>query len=94
MPKKGDPLIKHKSVIAYFGRLGITVQKTAKDWIALYKGKPLRSLAIRHAGETGIKIPYVWKILKEKLIRDGLEPGSKEYELELKRLKKEALGFI
>jgi len=51
-------------------------------------------LAIRHNGESGIKLPYIWRILKEKLKRDGLKESSKEYEQELRGLKKEALAFI
>lgn len=90
----GTPLMKRKSTIAFLSDLGITIQQTPKEWVAIYKGKPLMGLAVRHGGESGIKLSYVWRILKEKLKRDGLKEGSKEYEQELRNLKKEALVFI
>ncbi|MAG52491.1 MAG: hypothetical protein CMH62_00840 [Nanoarchaeota archaeon] len=89
------PLMDRRSTESFLADLGIKIQKTSKEWITIYKGKPLRSIAVRHGkGQTGIKLPYVWKVLAEKLKRDGLEPGSKEYEKELRGMKKEAMHFI
>ena len=82
-----------RSTTAFLAELGITIRKSAKEWIVFYKGKPLATIAVRHGGEGGIKVPYVWTILREKLKKDGIKEGSKEYEFELKQIKKRFLRF-
>ncbi len=74
--------MNYRSMIVFLDSLEIKIEKSTKEWIAYYKGKPLDTIAIRHTGEKGIKLPYLWKVLREELIRDGLRPGSKEYEME------------
>ena len=91
----GSPLMNFRSTEAFLEDLGITIVKSSKEWLAFYRGKPLTTISIRHkdGGEKGIKMPYVWTVLREKLKRDGIKEGTKEYELELKKIKKEFLRF-
>ncbi len=83
-----DPLIPIKKVKNFFRTLGISIDKTRKEWVVKYKGKPIRTIAIKHGGESGIKLPYVYHALKEKLKSDGLKEGTPEFEENLKTLKK------
>ncbi len=81
------PLMKLNETLAFLTDLRITLVKAHRDYKAVYKGYVIGTVAIRHGGEKGIKLPYVWKILREKLKVDGLIEGSKEYDNELRKLR-------
>lgn len=82
------PLLSIQKFEKALGIIGADYVKSKKEWIVLYKGKPITTIAIKHKGEKGVKIQYIWYILKEKLKSDGLIEGTEEYKIALAESKK------
>lgn len=70
--------------------LGMNYQKGGKEWIVIYRNKPIVTMSIRMNDKDQAVHPDALRdIFRQKLVFDGFNPNRREFSEEFKKLKKQ-----